>query len=79
MCPIPQTYSPKYPLDMFFTDSVPIIPSFTDSIKFPIPLLITIPFHHLDLTLNLTLSNSIFQPQEPKIQFISIPQQLLYS
>ena len=78
MCPIPQTYSPEYPLDMFFTDSIPIIPSFTDPIKFLIPLLITIPFPHLDLALNLTLSNSISQPQEPSSdspedQFISIP------
>ena len=84
MCPIPQTYSPENPLDMFFTDSVPIIPSFTDPIKSLITFPITISFPHSDLTLNLTLSDSISQPQEPssdlpKDQFISIPQQLLYS
>ena len=55
-------YSPEYPLDMFFTDSIPIISSFTDPIKFPILLPITIPFPYLDLTLNLTLSNSNSQP-----------------
>ena len=78
MCPILQTYSPENPLDMFFTDSIPIIPSFTDLIKFSIPLLFTIPFPHLDLALNLTLPNSISRPQEPdpnspEDQFISIP------
>ena len=57
---------------------------FYKSIKFLIALLITIPFPHFDLTLNSTLSNSISQPQEPgsnspEDQFISIPQQLLYS
>ena len=84
MCPIPQTDSPKYPLDMFFTDSIPIIPSFTDPIKAPITFPITIPIPHSDLALNLTLSDSISRPQEQssnlsKNQFISIPQQLLYS
>ena len=84
MCAIPQTYSPENPLDMFFTDSVPIIPSFTDPIKPPITFPITISFPHLDLALNSTLSDSISQPQEPssnlpKDHFISIPQQLLYS
>ena len=84
MCPIPQTYSPEYPLDMFFTDSIPIPSSFTDLIKFLISLLITIPFSYLDLTLNLTLSDSNSWPHEPssnltKDQFISIPWQLLYS
>ena len=49
-----------------------------------IPFSITIPFPHLDLALNLTLSNSISQPQEPSSDspedhFISIPWQLLYS
>ena len=78
MCPIMQTESPEYPLDMFFTDSVPIIPSFTDPIKAPITFLITIHIPHADLALNSTLSNSISQPQEPssdlsKDQFISIP------
>ena len=42
MCPIPQTDSPEYPLDMFFTDFVPIIPSFTDPIKALITFPITI-------------------------------------
>ena len=55
MCPIPQTYSLEYPLDMFFTNSIPIIPSLTDLIK----TLITIPIPHSDLALNSTLSNSI--------------------
>ena len=67
MCPILQTYSPEYPLDMFFTDSIPIIPSFTDPIKSPITFLITIPFPHSDLALNLTLSDSISRPQEPSL------------
>ena len=83
MCPIPQTDSPEYPLDMFFTDSIPIIPAFTDLIKAPITFLITIPIPHSDLTLNSTLSDSISQPREPssnlsKDRFISIPWQLLY-
>ena len=78
MCPILQTDSPEYPLDMFFTDSIPIIPSFTDPIKAPITFLITIPIPHSNLALNLTLSNSISRPQEQssnlsKDQFISIP------
>ena len=84
MCPIPQTDSPEYPLDMFFTDSVPIIPSFTDPIKALITFLITISIPHSNLASNLTLSNSISRPQEQssnlsKNQFISIPRQLLYS
>ena len=84
MCPIPQTDSPEYPFNMFFTDSIPIIPSFTDPIKAPITFPITIPIPQSDLALNLTLSDSISQPQEPssnlpKDQFISISQQLLYS
>ena len=65
MCPILQTYSPENPLDMFFTDSVPIIPSFTDLIKSLITFPITIPFPHSDPALNLTLSDSISRPQEP--------------
>ena len=58
MCPIPQTYSPEYPLDMFFTDFIPITSSFTNLIKFLISLRITISFPYLDLALNLTLSDS---------------------
>ena len=75
---------PKNLLDMFFTDSIPIIPSFADPIKAPITFLITIPIPHSNLALNSTLSNSISQPHEQssdlsKDRFISIPRQLCYS
>ena len=74
----------RKPLRYFFTDSIPIIPSFTDLIKSLITFLITIPFPHSDLALNSTLSDSISQPQElnsnsSQEQFISIPWQLPYS
>ena len=63
--------------------TVPIIPFFTDLIKFLIPLPITIPFPYLDLALNLTPPDSISRPQEPNSdspedQSISIPQKEYY-